>query len=221
MSDNLSLWKSLEKTNPAHTKPFVRSGGFKGTAISPMQLIKRMTEQFGPIGKGWGYDIVDHSIIPVEGGEQVCFVLVRAWYTVEGSVYYSGPQWGGDSIVSRRRDGALAVDDEAMKKATTDGLTKCLSYIGLGADVHLGMHDDSKYLNALLADNAAAEKPKRDPRLTDLAGKIIKAGKLSQDDYASEYRKKVGALLPAGGDVELQVQLMEAWLGFILEEKPG
>jgi len=36
-----------------------------------------------------------------------------------------------------------------MKKATTDGITKCLSMLGFNADVFLGKFDDNKYVQEL------------------------------------------------------------------------
>jgi hypothetical protein len=54
MSENTKLWDNLGRTDPAHTKAFTRGGGFKGTAIKPMWSYRRMTEEFGPCGKGWG-----------------------------------------------------------------------------------------------------------------------------------------------------------------------
>src|SRR5690242_7787255 len=32
---NLALWNRLKRTDPRSTKPFTRSGGFKGTQIDP------------------------------------------------------------------------------------------------------------------------------------------------------------------------------------------
>ena len=46
-----------------------------------------------------------------------------------------------------RKTGAL--DDEAPKKAMTDALTKAFSHLGVSADVFLGLHDSSKYVNDL------------------------------------------------------------------------
>ena len=40
-------------------------------------------------------------------------------------------------------------DDEAFKKATTDGITKSLSYLGFSADIFMGRWDDSKYVEGL------------------------------------------------------------------------
>jgi len=40
-------------------------------------------------------------------------------------------------------------DDEAFKKATSDGITKALSYLGFSADVFMGKWDDNKYVSEL------------------------------------------------------------------------
>lgn len=37
-------------------------------------------------------------------------------------------------------------DTDALKKARTDGTTKCLSLLGFNADIFLGLWDDSKYV---------------------------------------------------------------------------
>ena len=47
MSDNLRHWDALRKTDPKHTKPFQRAGGFRGTAIKPIYMTQMMTEYFG------------------------------------------------------------------------------------------------------------------------------------------------------------------------------
>ena len=53
-ADNRALWNALATTDPKPTKPFKRSGGFSGTAMKPIWIIKMLTEQFGPVGVGWG-----------------------------------------------------------------------------------------------------------------------------------------------------------------------
>ena len=37
-------------------------------------------------------------------------------------------------------------DHDALKKAGTDALTKCLSYLGFNADIFMGKFDDNKYV---------------------------------------------------------------------------
>ena len=40
-------------------------------------------------------------------------------------------------------------DEDAYKKCVTDGITKCLSYLGFNADVFLGKFDDNKYVKEM------------------------------------------------------------------------
>ena len=70
----------------------------------------------------------------------------------------TGPQWGGTPIATKLKDGTLFTDDESFKKSTTDGITKCLSYLGIGADVHMGQFDDSKYVEEAAKTTAANNK---------------------------------------------------------------
>ena len=151
-ANNTRIWDVLFKTDPVHTKQFSRAGGFKGTAISPMWAVQRMTELFGPIGDGWGVEVRKTEVIQSpHTPEALVFCLVAVWYreSPKEDLKYVGPQWGGDRVFSTRKDGSIVADDEAFKKAATDGMSKCLSYLGLGADVHLGLYDDSKYVNAI------------------------------------------------------------------------
>ena len=69
---------------------------------------------------------------------------------------------GGDKVVGKNKYG-LNSDDEAFKKAFTDAVTNALKLIGVGADVHMGLYDDNKYVNSMRDEfaEAPAEKPKR------------------------------------------------------------
>lgn len=152
-AENLTLWDSLYTTDPKATKSFQRAGGFSGTAIKPMWAIWRATKQFGPVGCGWGWDEHQHVI---ESG--MIFTQVSVWYMLDGKHHRTGPQWGGTPIATKRKDGTLFTDDESFKKSTTDGITKCLSYLGIGGDVHMGQFDDSKYVEEAAKATAAANK---------------------------------------------------------------
>ena len=48
-------------------------------------------------------------------------------------------------------------DTDCMKKATTDGLTKCLSFLGFNADIFLGKFDDCKYVQQVTEEFATVE----------------------------------------------------------------
>jgi hypothetical protein len=149
--DNLALWNSVCRTDPSFTKQFSRSGGFKGTAISPMYLMMRATEKFGPVGVGWGFSEIENKI-----AEGVWFSKVLLWYKHEGE-RGEVEQWGATTMVQQRQSGQF-VDEEAAKKSVTDAVTKCLSYIGFAADVHLGLYDDTKYVNELRTEKREEAK---------------------------------------------------------------
>jgi hypothetical protein len=140
--DNLEFWNALKRTDPKATKPFQRPGGFRGTQIDPAWRLQMMTEVFGPVGKGWGYEQLEWTI-----AERMVFICCRVWYIdpQTGEKYFTGPQWGGTEMVRRNRDGTERPDDECFKMSMTDAIGKCMLQVGLAADIYLGQFDDSKY----------------------------------------------------------------------------
>jgi hypothetical protein len=139
------LWDRLGKTDPKHTKPFKRSGGFSGTSIKPIYSYRRMTEEFGPCGEGWGINEPTFQVVTGSEGEVLVFCTASIWYGTKDKTVFGV---GGDKVVVKQSSG-LRGDDEAFKKAFTDGLTNALKMIGVGADVHMGLFDDDKYVNAM------------------------------------------------------------------------
>ena len=146
MSENLKLWNAVSKTDPKHTKKV--EFGRKFTAIDAHYQIMRATEVFGPAGVGWGWD---YDIQIVDG---LVMAHVKLWH---GETKQYVKQTGAAVLVAKSR-----VDHDAPKKAITDGLTKCLSYLGFSADVFLGKFDDNKYVTAISQEfqreNANAER---------------------------------------------------------------
>src|SRR5690554_1958984 len=61
----LAIWTEVERTDNQFTKPF-NNGGYSGTSINAMWLVKQCTRVFGPAGKGWGYTVLDERFD--EGG---------------------------------------------------------------------------------------------------------------------------------------------------------
>ncbi len=149
MSENTKLWDILGRTDPTHTKGFSRSGGFKGTAIKPMWSYRRMTEEFGPCGEGWGVNEPSFQVVPGPEGEVLVYCTASVWYTyAPGERQRTVFGVGGDKVVNKFSSG-LKSDDEAFKKAFTDAVTNALKLIGVGADVHMGLFDDNKYVNTM------------------------------------------------------------------------
>jgi len=148
------LWDRLGKTDPAHTKQFQRAGGFKGTAIKPMWSYRRMTEEYGPCGVGWGVGEPSFKIIEA-GDEILVYCIASVWHGTKENVVYGV---GGDKAVAKFSSG-LKTDDEALKKAFTDGVTNALKMIGVGADVHMGLFEDNKYVSEMKAEYARQSTP--------------------------------------------------------------
>lgn len=149
-TDHLSLWRQVEQTDPHFTKAFSRGGGFRGTATNATYLVRRATEVFGPVGIGWGYDIVEEDMLigaPLdERGthELIHRIRLKLWYRL-GEQTGGVTHFGQTTFVGRNKNGFFT-DEEAPKKSLTDALSKCLSMLGFAADVHLGRYDDNKYV---------------------------------------------------------------------------
>ena len=184
---NLALWESVQATDPDFTKSFSRSGGFRGTAINHTYQQKRATQAFGPKGLGWGSRILDEKyaegapiVHPQHGviGREVIHVLrIELWYVREGQ-RGSVEAFGQTQFVGSNKHGVYT-DEEAPKKSLTDAESKALASLGFSADVHLGLFDDSKYVNDLSARVAEAERPKG-PSLAELTAKVEAASNLDE-----------------------------------------
>ena len=155
-NSKLAVWQSLATTDPAHTKQFQRSGGFRGTALKPMWVWQRLTEEFGPFGEGWGCGKPDFQIVPADN-ELLVFCTVQGWHGSPENMLWGV---GGDKVVSVTQRGPKA-DDEAFKKAFTDALMNAFKFLGAGADIHMGLFDDNKYV-AEAAAHFANDEPARD-----------------------------------------------------------
>lgn len=149
-TENMRIWDAVQKTDPRHTK-LVEMGQRKFTSIDAHYQVMLATKTFGPVGQGWGYDVL-HSIVSA-GTVILAAADVSIWFTSRENCY--GPIRGMAELLSAKG----RIDDDAAKKATTDALTKGLSHLGFNADVFLGRFDDNKYVAALKADIAKEEAP--------------------------------------------------------------
>jgi hypothetical protein len=147
---NLAIWNAVEQTDPAYTKQFSKGGGFKGTATNATYLAKKATNQFGPIGIGWGWNVVNETYQPGQDKDIIHVVRIKLWYMWNGQ---KGEieQFGQTQFVGKNKNGYFT-DEEAPKKSMTDAVSKCLSLLGFAADIHLGMYDDNRYVNDLKKD---------------------------------------------------------------------
>lgn len=133
---NTALWDKVFPTDPAYTK-FVKVGrGF--TTIDAYYQVKTATEVFGPVGLGWGWD-TDETYT-----DGMVIVKMYLWYKHPDTGETSQPvvHFGCKALANK----SGRINEDAVKSATTDALTKALSFIGFNGDVFLGLFDDNKYV---------------------------------------------------------------------------
>lgn len=140
---NLEIYNNVRSV-PKEAKKPISAGRLKGmTDINPMWRIKALTEQFGPVGKGWYYKIIDKRL------ERGCKDQISAFVDIELYVKY-GDEWsmpilgtGGSSFVAQEKNGPYQ-SDECFKMALTDAISIACKALGFGADVYWDK-DRTKY----------------------------------------------------------------------------
>ena len=145
VAHNRRYWDAMFATDPEHTKPFDRAG-FKGKAVDPVHRLEKMTATFGPCGIGWGTTKPEYERIgdPLGKSQNVLvYCTIGVWVESRDNIVYGV---GGDHVIRVQNNGRVVFDDEAYKKAYTDAITNALLKLGNSADVHLGLHEDNKYV---------------------------------------------------------------------------
>jgi polyhydroxyalkanoate synthesis regulator phasin len=207
-NSNLAIWDDVQVTDPEYTRNFKGTGGFSGTAINATYLIKRATEIFGPVGSGWGYEILDEdfvhgSTIYIERDKKLLetkdhYIIhklrLRVWFK-KGEVTGEAIHFGQTTFVGKNKYGPFT-DEEAPKKSLTDALTKALSMIGFGADVHLGHYDDNKYVEGLMAHGKLSKQKARE-LYSQLSGEMRKCNSKEElEDWSSGRKGEIDTLPP-------------------------
>lgn len=150
MSDNMKIWNEV-RTPPPEALKKIQGGRLSGmTDISPMWRYKAMTEQFGPCGVGWKYEVIRVFSEPGSDGQVFGFAEIKL-YTREkpdDTLPWSDPipGVGGSMLIAeeyskKKEKYILYSSDEAYKMAITDALSVAMKMIGVGADVYMGMMD--------------------------------------------------------------------------------
>lgn len=168
-TDNLNIWKRVQRTDPRFTKP-LEGVGYTGTSINSNYMIMRATEIFGPIGEGWSYEVIEEKFLdgkpltePVmENNKQVALRYLRDaggslfceqnhsikilfWYMTKSGKKAKFESYGATPYRYQTQYG-IKVDGEVLKKSLTDAIKKALSMLGFSSDVYMGMHDNPEYL---------------------------------------------------------------------------
>lgn len=171
---NLDIYEKLRAV-PNEAKKPIGGGRLKGmTDINPMWRIKSLTEQFGPCGIGWYYEIKDRWLETCMAKDEITAnVSINLYVKVDGEWSKPIPGIGGSMLVASERNG-LYVNDECYKMALTDALSVACKALGMGADVYW-QSDNTKY-NDSKRDNYTS-KLSIDDKRNKVAESCAKRGK--------------------------------------------
>ena len=133
--NNMEIYNKVRSV-PDAAKKTIDAGRIKGlTDINPMWRIQTLTEQFGMVGVGWKYEIIEKSIKEGADGCVCAFVDINLYVKVDGAWSEAIPGTGGSQFVSVERKGKYT-NDECFKMALTDALSVACKALGIGADVY-------------------------------------------------------------------------------------
>lgn len=143
VTEKMELYDNF-RVVPAQALKEIQAGRLKGKSdINPMWRIKKLTEQFGPCGFGWRYEIIKMWIEPGGNGEISSFVHINLFVKYNGEWSEAIQGVGGSSFVSKEKNGPY-VSDECYKMALTDALSVACKALGVAADIYYGK-DTTKY----------------------------------------------------------------------------
>jgi hypothetical protein len=158
--NNLELYEKVRAV-PEHAQKQFNNGSFSGTDINPMWRIKTLTEQFGPCGIGWYYEVLSERAETY--GETVMAIVDLALY-VKSDGEWSKPIYGtgGNCLVKATSKGTKP-SDEGYKMALTDALSVACKALGIGADVYFEK-DVTKYTANNIQPEPMAEDDIQNPQ---------------------------------------------------------
>lgn len=164
--DNMDIWNRNKSIDSRYTKQ-ATVGGQKITSFSLQSVTMMATKEFGPFGKGWGYEleqerfdegaIIQDKVTHENGDIQpqvkeiTHTLVVRFWYVLDGEKITCPVQAGHTPYLRRTKYGP-SHDDEYYKKTLADAIKKSLSMLGFGADIFLGLMDDKHYLETIASE---------------------------------------------------------------------
>jgi hypothetical protein len=209
---NRALWDRVCVTDPRAVKQ-ITGKQYSGNSPKPYWIVERLTEEFGPCGKGWGFTILNERMERLTETDVLHVAVVRFWYVSEGS-RCELEQIGQTKAVYKTAKGALLVDEDAPKKSVTDALVKCASYIGFAGDIFSGRWDDSKYV-AWARDQYAEPEPAKpaDPIPESFrSSATMGAMDMIEDEDRRIYLEMLASVVIAkvkGGEVEFAFHKIE------------
>lgn len=158
---NLNLYNDVRSVPDEAKKP-ITAGRIKGFIdINPMWRIKTLTNQFGPCGSGWYYEITDKWIDDGPENQKTANIQINLYVKQDSEWSKAIPGLGGSQFITKEKNG-LYMSKEAYKMALTDSLSVACKALGIGADVYFSndarneITEDEKDADRLILDEVSA-----------------------------------------------------------------
>lgn len=182
---NMRIWDQVCKTDPSATRA-AKVNGQQISSIDGYWVIQQATALFGPLGIGWGYDVVeerwddgkpfgvkqeDGSIATVISKTHT--IKLKLWYMLDGQ-RGEITQYGHTQAIYRSSYG-VSDDSEAPKKSLMDAIKKSLSMLGFCADVFMGQFDLPEYREQLEIESAISKAEDREREIESQRSELIES----------------------------------------------
>lgn len=184
--ENMSIWDRNKTIEQRFTKQ-ATVGGMKITSFSLQSVVMMATKEFGPIGKGWGYEVTDERFdegriiqdaVTHENGDKqpqikeiTHTLIIKLWYMLDNEKVECPVQAGHTPYLSKTKYGP-SHDNEYYKKTLADAIKKSLSMLGFGADIFLGLMDDQHYLQIQESERNLKEQSELPKRIEEFGAKV-------------------------------------------------
>lgn len=181
--ENMAIWEKVCKTDPSATKS-AKVNGQQISSIDGYWVIRQATEQFGPLGIGWGYDVLEERWddgkpfgVKQEDGSIATIISkthtikLKLWYMLDGK-RGEITQYGHTQAIYRSSYG-VSDDGEAPKKSLMDAIKKSLSMLGFCADVFMGQFDLPEYREQLEIESNIAKAEDREKEIEKQRAELI------------------------------------------------
>lgn len=175
MIDNLEIWNRFADIDPKFTKP-ITGKAYKGTSPNPQYVIRCLTDLFGPVGKGFGWEVVAEGFTPL-GDEILHWCRIQFWHGAREDWFES---YGQTKALMKTKGGMMS-DEDAPKKSLTDAIIKAASHLGIAANIFLGRWDDQKYVAEVAREFRKGEQDEGDPKPISAAEQKRKLAEIDND----------------------------------------
>ena len=207
----MDIWNAVAQP-PRHALRQIGAGRLKGkTDINPQWRYQALTQQFGPCGIGWKYEITRLWNEPAADGQVFAFATVNLYLFGDQLGKWSDPIPGiGGSMLLKKETRGMHSTDEGYKMAVTDALSVACKALGIAGDIYAGLWDGSKYRDRPASEPKSIPPPNAPPAPPQEPTEAI--SHYQPTDMSPDERRQVTSSCEAVGVKGATVRQFVAWI---------